>query len=205
MPTIGYCHDCSVWVHVRPDWSCPNGHEAARVNGWYDSETGQAVAPAMPPAPAARVAPAAADRAGTRAALLRDMLSTLSQNHAYCAGPGQDTDLIVASNPVDPSWGFGESKAEYSAVLKAIEADHSVHFWEQLTDRAADATRAALESDNGPAADPEGPGTVQDSGIGPGTASWDWGHGTLRRVVEEVAARHGFHVRVELDRQAAVW
>jgi hypothetical protein len=198
MPTIGYCHDCSLWVYVRPDWSCPSGHAAARVNGWYDSETGTPVAPA-----AQRADAEAPD--GTRAALLNDLLSSLSQNHAYCVGWGPDTDLIVASNPVDPSWGVGDNKAEYGAALKAVEADRSVDFWEQLTERSSGSPCGPVAPETGAAIGAEDPGADPESAIGPGTASWDWGYGTLRLVVEEIAARHGFQVRVQLDRQSAVW
>lgn len=208
MPTIGYCHDCGLWVHVRPDRSCPSGHAAARVNGWYDSETGQDVAAVVQPAapPRGSVTTVAADALnGTPAAFLNDLMSTLSQNHAYCAGWGQDTDMVIASNPVDASWGAGESRAEYKAVLKAVEADRTVHFWELLTGRNGSASADGFESESDPAGPVKDSEPGRDVAIGPGSAPWDWGYGTLRQVVEEVAARHGFGVRVELDRQVAVW
>ena len=42
-------------------------------------------------------------------------------------------------------------------------------------------------------------------GMGPGTTSWEWGHGTLRTVVEDVASRHGFLMHPVLARNSATW
>lgn len=202
MPTIGYCHDCSEWVYVCPDWSCPSGHVAVRVNGWYDSETGESVAPSSRPAAAVAPRVAGVDSA-TPAAFLGDLLSTLSQNHAYCAGRGSDTDVIIASNPVDPSWGIGDERADYTAVLKVVEADRTVYFWELLRERGASV--GTFESEIEAVAGEESSGATHERAIGPGSPSWEWGFGTLRGTVEEVAGRHGFTARVVLSRQSALW
>lgn len=210
MPTIGYCHDCGEWVYVRPDWSCPSEHPAVRVNGWYDSATGDAVAPPAPPAVSVvrlsePIVPVdAGASAGTRAAFLADVLSTLTQSKAYCAGVGLDTDVIVASNPVDPSWGTGDRRAEYNGALKAVESDRTVYFWEQMRLRGGGESLDALEPGAAPTTDDED-AAKRDGAVGPGSASWEMGYGTLRTVVEEVAARHGFQVRVVLGRPAAAW
>ena len=45
----------------------------------------------------------------------------------------------------------------------------------------------------------------QIRGMGPGTTSWEWGHGTLRAVVEDVASRHGFLMHPVLARNSATW
>jgi len=180
MPTIGYCHDCGAWVTVGEDMSCPNGHAAARVNGWYDSVTG------LPLEAGDSVHRAAMPVAieVSRSAFLTDLLATFAANPAYTAAWGENTDMTIESNPVDSSWGFGSKRVEYAAALKAVEADRTVYFWELLTERS---------------------GTKDETLVGPGSVSWEWGYGTLRKLIEDVAGRHGFTVRVVLTKQAASW
>lgn len=201
MPTVGYCHDCARWVYVGPDWSCPNGHPAARVNGWYDSETREPLTPPAAKVESAAAATSGADvaPAGTRAAFLADLMRTISQSHAYVVAWGPDTDMTIASNPVNSMWGAGAGKTEYAGALKVVEPERTVCFWESLTqDTGAPASETGVAGD-----DPSG--AKRAAAIGPGSTSWEWGFGTLRGVVEETAARHGFSVRVVLDRQAALW
>lgn len=201
MATIGYCHDCSQWVSVAPDWSCPNGHPAARVNGWYDSETGQPVTPPTPEAPAV---PAAA-AGGTRAAFLTDLMAVLCTEPGYHAEWGSDTDVTITSNPVDARWGAGHKKAEYAAALKAVEAERVVYFWEMLKERSQGMTFGTFESETYSTVGLKRSGTKHEATFGPGSTSWDWGYGTLRTLVESVAVRHGFTVHVVLNRRAASW
>ncbi|HEY5517285.1 MAG TPA: hypothetical protein VIL15_03345, partial [Coriobacteriia bacterium] len=108
MPIVGYCHECAEWVWVAADRSCPKGHPASRVNGWYDSETGQPLEPAAAspatPAPAqGAVEPVAptpsATAAGTRVGFLTDLMTAFAQNPAYSAAWGSDTDMTIANNP----------------------------------------------------------------------------------------------------------
>jgi hypothetical protein len=203
MATIGYCHDCGQWVNVEADLSCPNGHPAARVNGWYDSETGQAVTPAVTAAQPAE-APVTAS-GGTRAAFLTDLMTALSAEHAYSATWGSDTDLTITSNPVDARWGAGHKRAEYTAALKVAEPEHTVYFWEMLKERSQGISFGTLETESYSTIGAKRSGTKREATIGPGSTSWEWGYGTLRRLVEDVAARHGFTVRVVLTRRAAAW
>jgi len=205
MPIIGYCHDCQLWVRVGPGLECPSGHPAEHVNGWYDEETGAAVVPEGAAEHGATISPdVAAPPAAHRKDFLADLMLTLSQNHAYCAALGPDADITIVSNPVDPTWGAGDRKAEYGAALKAVEADRLVYFWEHLEERSDDVS-LALESGIYDTPVTKRSGTKHGTGIGPGSTSWEWGYGTLARVVEEAALRHGFHVRVVLTRPAASW
>ncbi len=209
MPIVGYCHECAEWVPVAEDWSCPQGHPAAHVNGWYDSETGE---PADPPRPSDEPeAPARstsgpatpADASGTRVGFLADLTAAFALSPSYSASWGTDTDLIIASNPVDGMWGTGEERTEYAAALKVSEVDRTVYFWELLREQASRLALAPFDSENhfsrgaaqGPAA----------AAIGHGSTPWEWGYGTTRAVVEEVATRHGFTVRMVLSRRAATW
>jgi hypothetical protein len=200
MPTIGYCHDCNAWVRVDTAWNCPNGHPAARVNGWHDSETGEPAVRDAASSPAS-----GAPAGGTRDAVLTDLMGALSENRAYTPAWGPDTDMTISSNPVDPSWGGGHKRAEYAAALKVGEAERTVYFWESLKERGSSLPSGVLaaEAPAGLGATPSG--ARQEAPIGPGSTSWEWGYGTLRRLVEDVAARHGFIVRVVLTRAAAAW
>ena len=122
--------------------------------------------------------------AACRAAFLADLTATFASNPAYTAERGTDTDFAISSNPVHVSWGSGPGRVEYSAVLKAVEADRAVYFWERLQGRSGDAADAA---------------------VGHGSASWEWGYGTLRSLIDEVAGRHGFIVKPVLTKPAASW
>jgi hypothetical protein len=205
MATMGYCHDCGQWVGIRADWSCPNGHPAERVNGWYDDATGQAVDPHAPVSPAPSGTPAIAQTGGTRAAFLTDLMAALSTEHGYTAQWGADTDVAISSNPVDARWGTGHKRAEYSAALKVTEAEGTVYFWETVKERGHGTSFEAPEVEVPSTGGTQRPGMKREATIGPGSASWEWGHGTLRRLVEEVAARHGFMVKVVLTRHSAAW
>jgi hypothetical protein len=122
--------------------------------------------------------------ATSRAALVADLLGAFASNAAYTAALGTDTDVTICSNPVHPSWGTGPARHEYAAALRADEVDRTVYFWEQIKGRSDETTGAA---------------------VGPGSTSWEWGYGTLRALIEEVAGRHGFSVKVVLGRHAASW
>lgn len=204
MAIVGYCHDCGAWVHVTDGWACPEGHAAARVNGWYDATTGVSVVPVADESGAVTARPAG-PAPGTRAGLLTDLMGTIAGDHGYVAEWGSDTDLVVSSNPVDARWGSGSKRAEYSAALKVAEAERTVYFWEVLKERGRGLSFGAVESGSYSISGTDRTETSKGAAFGPGTNSWDWGYGTLRKVVEEVAARHGFTVRVVLARRSAIW
>ena len=200
MPIVGYCHECAEWVWVAEDWSCPKGHAAPYVNGWHDSETGEPASPGQAagrPTPPGQDTPAPApvvDASGTRVGFLADLSAAFAQSPSYSAAWGTDTDMTVASNPVDAMWGTGKDRTQYTGALKVSEADHVVCFWEQLTEQASGLALGAKDT-----------GAAAGSGVGMGSASCEWGYGTTRAVVEEVAARHGFTVRAVLSRREATW
>lgn len=201
MPIIGYCHDCTAWVPVTAAWACPAGHPAARVNGWYDSDTGQPVAaPASAP-----VHDSAAVAAGTRAGFLTDLMAAFSDAPAYSAGWGADTDMTIVSNPVDGIWGLGKKRAEYTAALKVSEPDRTVYFWEMLKEQSSGLSFGTFETESYSTVGMKRSGKKKEIVVGPGAASWEWGYGTTREVVEEIATRHGFGLRVVLTRNAATW
>ena len=133
----------------------------------------------------------------SRTAFLTDLTATFASNPAYTAAPGTDTDMVIESNPVHGTWGMDSKRIEYSAALKAIEADRTVYFWEDLKDRSVpEAYAPSGKKDSGSKA---------ESAVGPGSASWEWGYGTQLAHIEEVAHRHGFTVKVVLARHSATW
>jgi len=198
VPIAGYCHECLEWVYVESDWSCPKGHPAAVVNGWYETESGAAAAPVTAPDPGP-----SAGAAGTRIGFLTDLTSAFAQAPAYSASWGSDTDMTIVSNPVDGVWGIGSKRAEYTAALRVSEAERVIHFWEMLKERSGGVPLGTPEPES--VASRRDSDAAKDSAVGPGSDSWEWGYGTTRKVVEEVAARHGFTVRVVVTRRAAAW
>jgi hypothetical protein len=164
------------------------------VNGWYDSETGEPLA-LDPPAPLRSVA-----AAGSRVGFLTDLMVAFAANPAYSAAWASDTDMTITNNPIDATWGTGEKRTDYAAALKVSETDHAIYFWELLREYPGASSHGVLEPGAPPAS-----AVGRRSEIGPGSPSWDWGYGTTRKLVEEVAARHGFAVHVVLTRRAAAW
>ena len=211
MPIAGYCHECAEWVWVAEDWSCPKGHAAAHVNGWRDGETGEPTSPdratdrPIPSAPGASDPAPVVDVSGTRVGLLADLSAAFAQSPSYSATWGTDTDMTVASNPVDAMWGSGKGRTEYAAAVKVSEVDRTVYFWEQLSEQASGLALGTVDSEGGGASGGTHPGAATRADVGPGSAPWEWGYGTTRAVVEEVAARHGLTVRTVLLRRAAIW
>jgi hypothetical protein len=172
------------------------------VNGWYDDASGQ---PVTPPALSGRVPAPEVAPIGPRVAFLTDLMAALASEPGYSAEWGSDTDVTIASNPVDARWGAGHKKTEYTAALKVVEAERTVYFWEVLKERSSGIPFGTFESESYPTVGAKRSGTRHEATIGPGSTSWEWGYGTLRKLVEDVAARHGFGVHVVFTRAAAVW
>jgi hypothetical protein len=204
MATAGYCHDCQSYVWVTADWECPNGHPAARVNGWYDSETGQ---PLTPGAPAPQPAPQpAAPAAGPRDAFLRDLMSTFSQYPGYAVAWGADTDLTISNRVADADLGTVRKKVQYEAVLKAVEAERVVYLWELLKEKGSGLDFGGFESESYSTFGSKRSGTKKEVVVGAGgVASFGWDYGQTRAIVQGVAARHGFSVKVVLKKRSAQW
>lgn len=217
MPTAGFCSDCGANVWLDERWSCPSGHGWDKTSGWYDPDTGAAVtppwvsapAPAEPasaepaPAPAADAAPAP----GTRAALLADMLATFAQYPGYTAAYGTDTDIAIDNEVARASWGTGKKKVEFTAAMKADEAQRTLYYWEMLKESGGGLSFGTFESESYGISGMKRSGKKKETVIGPGgvAMSYDWDYGATRRIVESVAERHGFRVKVVLLRKGACW
>lgn len=219
MGIAGWCDSCGAYVWVRADWSCVNGHPASAVRAHYDTETGQPVAaPAAEPAitPAPEVVPAAAPAPapscsaptpapGTRLALLADMLTTLAQYPGHTAAYGTDTDVRIDNEIANASWGVGKKKVEYSARMKAVEAERVLYFWEMLKESGAGISLGGFDSESTSTFGGKRWGAKKETIIGPGGVAVDysWDYGKTRAIVESVAARHGFSVKVVLSSKKA--
>lgn len=202
MPTAGYCHDCQAYVWVTGEWACPAGHPASRVNGWYDSDTGQPLAPPAPePAPAA-----AAPVAGTRDAFLRELAAEFAKYPGYAVAWGTATDMTIGNVIADANLGTAKKKVEYEAVLKAVEAERTVYFWELLKEKGAGLTFGGFESESYSTFGAKRWGTTKEVVVGAGgAAAWEWDYAKTRQIVEAVAARHGFTVKTVLKKSSAMW
>ena len=200
MPNVGYCHECGQWVYVLADWGCPAGHPASRVNGWYNSDSGQPLAP-----PPVRPASAPATRVpDLRERFLADLITTIAEYPAYTAARGADTDLTIASNPVDPMWATGDARAEYQAAVKVVEAQRAVYLWERLTERGS----GLLLGETGCDLDTIssfGYADAERSVVGLAGSSQECGYGTTREIVRSVATRHGLTLKTVLRRSSALW
>ena len=232
MGIAGWCDSCGAYVWVRADWSCVNGHPASAVRAHYDTETGQPVAapapkPAITPAPAPVPEPTPAPESvlasetpapvevdassvpapapGTPLALLADMLATLAQYPGYTAAYGTDTDVRIDNEIANASWGVGKKKVEYSARMKAVEGERVLYFWEMLKESGAGISLGGFDSESTSTLGGKRWGVKKEKIIGPGGVAVDysWDYGKTRAIVESIAARHGFSVKVVLSSKKA--
>jgi hypothetical protein len=104
----------------------------------------------------------------SRSAFLTAMMAAIATNPTYTAEWGSDTDMTIASNPVDGAWGAGTKRVEYSAALKAVEADRTVYFWEMLKERSSGMTFGTFETESYTTVGMKRSGTKMEAVIGSG-------------------------------------
>lgn len=220
MRLAGFCPDCGTHVYLAEQWGCVNGHAWDRISGWYDADTGAPVMPYwqqaepastpadQPAAPAAAAAqPPAEAPADARSALLSAIVALFARYPGYRVQSGTDTDLVIDNQIADASWGIGKKKIEYSAILKAVEAERTVYFWEILKESGAGLSFGGFESESYSTFGTKRSGKTKQVVIGPGGVQVDaeWDYGATRKLVESVAAAQGWRVKVVLRRGAAAW
>lgn len=225
MAVAGWCSTCGQYVYLNENWGCVNGHGWDQIGNWYDTDTGQPVipnwlqaapageataqpAPEVAPdpieAPAAPVADAPAQ--GSRLAVLADILQALQASGAYDAQYGTSSDITIASVPLDASWGVGKKKVEYSAVLKAVEGERTIYFWELLKERGSGMSFGSFESESYSTVGTRRFGSKSETVVTPGgTESWDWNYSTTRKMIENIAAEQGWKVKTVLRKKSAEW
>ena len=169
-------------------------------------EPAAVVAPAAPaPAAAAPLAPAAPP--ADRLALLADVLTTLGQYPNYTSQYGTDTDIVVSNEVANASWAGGKKKIEFSAIMKAVEAEHTIYYWEMLKESGSGLDFGGFDAEMSTTVGMKSWGTKKETVIGPDGIAMDaeWDYAATRRIVENGAARHGWQVKVVLKKNSAQW
>lgn len=161
-----------------------------------------AVAVEAQPAPAAAASPA---QAGTRTALLADILAEIGQHAGYRAAYGTDTDITIDNTVADASWSTGKKKVSYEAIMKAVEEECVLYFWEMLKESSSGLSFGTMESESYTTSGMKRWGKTKETVIGPGgvVADYEWDYGKTRQLVESVCARHGFRLKVVLRKGSA--
>jgi hypothetical protein len=173
-------------------------------------EPAPAPAPEPEPAPvvAAPVVAAPVPAADSdRLTLLGDMLATLGQYPNYTSQYGTDTDIVVTNEVANANWGTGQKKVEFSAMMKAVEAERTVYYWEMLKESSSGLNFGGFDAEMSTTSGTKRWGTTKETVIGPdGVAmEYEWDYAATRRIVEDVAARHSWQVKVVLQKNSAQW
>jgi hypothetical protein len=170
--------------------------------------------PAPAPAPAQQSASIpepvpvpAVDAASDRLALLADILATFAQYPSFNAEYGTDADIVVDNQLVDANWGAGKKKVEYSAVMKAVESEGTLYFWEILKESGAGLNFGGFEAETYGVSGKSRSGVQKMMIVGTDgvPVEWEWDYANTRRIVEDVAARHGWKTKVVLQKKSAQW
>lgn len=216
MARAGYCHDCQAYAYLDDEWVCPARHPRERVNGWYDPDTGQPLSPpwaaqalasdAQAAAPAAAPAPASPSGPTTRAALLEAIVAALAQYPGYSVAYGTDTDIVLSNKVADGSWGTGKKKVDFEAIMKAVEPERTLYYWEILKEKSVGLSFGGVEGETTFTSGTKRWGTKNEAIIGPaGTVAWDWDYGKTRQIVESAAGQLGWTVKTVLRKSSAQW
>jgi hypothetical protein len=232
MALAGYCRGCGQYVWLNDQWGCVNGHPWTEISNWYDPQTGTPVtpywlqpatprpvaapAPAAPPpepTPAAAALPAPAPTAiappapSDRLTLLADMLATFGQYPNYTTQYGTDTDMVIGNQIADANWGTGAKRVEFSAIMKAVEGERTIYYWEMIKESGGGLNFGGFDAEMSTTVGMKSWGTKKETVIGPGGTELDynWDYAATRRIVEDVAARHGWQVKVVLKKNSAQW
>jgi hypothetical protein len=164
-----------------------------------------AAQPAAQPAPQVAAQPAAQPAAapGTRLGLLADVLGTFAQYPDYTVGYGTDTDVLIHNEIARANWGIGKKKVEYRAMMKAVEAERVLFFWEMLKEEGAGLSFGGVETENTTTFGGKRWGVTKEKIIAPGgtVVDYTWDYAQTRRIVEAIAAKHGFAVKVVLRKK----
>ncbi len=209
-------YDTDTGAPVTPYWlqQQPSAEPSAPVQPPAPAAT----APVQPPAPEVQpVVPPQADPAapvrhtaagtGTRDAVIGRIAEAFAQYPAYNVRPGTHSDLEIDNQVAEGAWGTGKKKVEYEAVLKAVEPEQTVYFWEILKEKGAGVSFGGFESESYSSFGGKRWGTKKEVVIGPGGKALDytWDYAATRRIVEDVAAANGWRVKVVLRKKAAQW
>lgn len=164
-------------------------------------------APAPAPAPTPAPAPAPAAAASPRLTLLANVLASLAQYPSFNANYGTDTDIVIDNQILNANWGVGNKKVEYSAILKAVEPELTVYFWEIVKESSAGVNFGGFEAETYSTSGKTRSGVQKMMIIGANgvPVEWEWDYAATRSIVEDVARRHGWKVKTVLQKKSAQW
>jgi hypothetical protein len=211
----GWCKECGQNVWLDEQWGCVNGHPWNEITGWYDAESGAAVTPYWLQQQAATGAevqqPGETGPAGEptteREQLLADIVAAFAGREGYSVRYGTDTDLVIDNGVADANWGLGREKVDYRAMLKAVEADRTVYFWEKLKEKDAHVGAGGLEAGSSATVGGKRWGKEKRIVFGPQgvVADYEWDYAATRKTIEEAAASRGWRVKVVALKGSAQW
>ena len=226
MALAGYCRQCTQYVYLTEQWECVNGHAWNEICGWYDPESGVAVTPpwmqpapvASAPAPQVATEPASAPApdpapvatsipASDRLTLLADLLVAFAPYPSLNARYGTDADIVIDNEVASANWGAGGKEFGYSAVMKAVESDLTLYFWDGIEELGADLVPGGAETVSKPT-DGVSRSSVQKMLLMGGDGApveWEWDYAKTRDLVESVTARNGWQTKVVAVEESARW
>jgi hypothetical protein len=210
MALAGYCAVCKQHVYLNDQWGCVNGHGWDQISAWYDPETGAPVTPYwLEPgyaAPAASVPEQPEPQPkSSRESLLAAIREAFSAYLNYRVEYGTNTDIVLDNQGANASWGTGKKKIEYSAILKAVEADRTVYFWEVLKESGAGLSFGGFEGESYSTFGTKRSGKKKEVVLGPNGVeiNADWDYSATRKIVESIAQAQGWRVKTVLRKGAA--
>lgn len=211
MAIAGWCRTCGGYQYLNESWGCVQGHPWTEISNWYDPDTGQPFTPdwvqAAPAEAAVVEAPAAVPAAGTRDALLGELMATFSGHGGYTAAYGNGTDLSLNNQVADANWGAGKKKVTYEAVMKAVEPERTLYFWEVLKESGSGLSFGGADFESTTTFGTKRSGKTKEVVIGPQgkVVDYSWDYGATRNLATEIAARHGWQVKTVLVKKKAMW
>lgn len=140
-----------------------------------------------------------------REALLTDIRGILAAQGGYNVTTGSNTDLAVDNRVADASWGTGNVKVEYEAIMKADEAERMLYFWEIVKEQRSGLSFGSVGGESSTTFGAKRWGFTTEKVVGPGgvVANYSWDYGKTRTLIEEVCTRHGFRMKVVLRKGSA--
>lgn len=91
--------------------------------------------------------------------------------------------------------------------MKAVEPELTVYYYEILKEKGSGISFGGFEAESYSSFGGKRSGTTKEVVIGPGGTAMDysWDYAATRKIVEDVAARHGWKVKVVLQKKSAQW
>jgi hypothetical protein len=221
---ISNWYDPQTGAPITPHWLKPPG-QAAEGAGSASRPMAQAAeqpspadphaAPAAPhvtphaavPAVPHAAAPVAGAGPASRVELLAGILELLGGYPAYRAVYGTDTDIVIDNQVADAAWSTGKKKVTYEAMLKAVEPEQTVYFWEALKESGGGLSFGGVESESYTISGTKRSGKKKETVVGPGgvVADYAWDFSTTRLLIEDAVAARGWRMKTVLRKGSARW